>query len=177
MLQSIKQLCRGKPRTRRPRRFVPRLEALEDRAMPTALTWAPPAGQTDWGTASNWKLSDGSVSSAVPGSGDDVTFSGTAGACTLGGAGICKTLTITGAWQRAITLTSATSKLTVVAGGKLDANTGIAGPDNIKSTNDGAILDLTGGTLDWQNTYCSYTSTNALNVYVEGGATLLFDNP
>src|SRR6516165_3383953 len=51
---------------RRP--FQPRVEALEDRMVPTAINWTSPVSG-DWGTASNWSTG------TLPGSGDDVTIS------------------------------------------------------------------------------------------------------
>src|SRR6516165_468954 len=51
-----------------PRRaFRPRLEWLEERAVPTVVTWINP-GDGDWSVGANWSTSH------VPGSGDDVVI-------------------------------------------------------------------------------------------------------
>jgi hypothetical protein len=52
---------------RRPRRFIPRLEALEDRFVPATITWVGP-NIGDWDQASNWR------GGAVPGPNDDAVI-------------------------------------------------------------------------------------------------------
>src|SRR5262249_50764730 len=52
---------------RRPRRRVPRLEALEDRVVLATVTWINPAGG-DWDTPANWS------SGSLPGGNDDAVI-------------------------------------------------------------------------------------------------------
>ena len=57
---------RGGPKlTPRRASFRPRLEGLEDRAVPATVTWVNPAGG-DWDTPANWSTG------AVPSAADDV---------------------------------------------------------------------------------------------------------
>src|SRR5579884_3602341 len=68
----------GKPRTeqRRSRKARPNrrllLEALEDRVLPSTVTWVA-SGGGDWGTAANW-------SPGLPGPADDVVIPALSGA-------------------------------------------------------------------------------------------------
>ncbi len=52
---------------RMARRFHPRVEALEERAVPAGYTWQG-SQSADWMTAANW------MPNGVPGVGDNVTF-------------------------------------------------------------------------------------------------------
>jgi hypothetical protein len=62
------QSTRHRPTPERRRGYHPRLEALEDRALPSTVTWINPAGGA-WETASNWSTG------GLPGPADDVVIS------------------------------------------------------------------------------------------------------
>ena len=67
-----------KPRVplRVQRRIRPILETLEERAVPTILVWAPPAGggAKYFDDANNWELTNGNPANVYPTSTDEVTF-------------------------------------------------------------------------------------------------------
>jgi hypothetical protein len=75
------------PRRRRTR---PRLEALEDRVVPSTVAWVNPAGGS-WNTAANWSTG------AVPGAGDDVVIDQPGNVTvTLSGSTSVHSLSVTG---------------------------------------------------------------------------------
>ena len=61
-----------------PLSFRPAIEELEGRLVPDAMIWNPVVGSTDGSDKNNWydQTTQGNAT-RVPGSGDDVTFTGT----------------------------------------------------------------------------------------------------
>jgi autotransporter-associated beta strand protein len=112
--------------TARPRRFRPRIEALEERWLPSTLNfWRPGMGSTDmWNTASNWSLGH------VPGSTEIATFDGTNTAPSVIDAGPDTVfgINITSGYTSAVFLTAANLILGAggfaQAGGSFEAGSG-----------------------------------------------------
>src|SRR5207249_256936 len=57
----LRRTTRRTPRPRGPARLPLRLEALEDRTVPTTFSWKPTAPNSSWSDPSNWdKIGTGS---------------------------------------------------------------------------------------------------------------------
>jgi hypothetical protein len=73
-----KWFTRRTPSTiRRPVRFLPRLEGLEDRTVPTTITWTNGAGDGLWRTPANW------TGSVAPGPADDAVIDNSTATVTV----------------------------------------------------------------------------------------------
>lgn len=100
-------------------------------------------GDTNWGTASNWSLTDGGgATGAVPTAADDALFTANSGNCTVNASNrVCKTLNFTG-YTNTITMTFG---ITVSGNVTLSATMGIAGTANL-TVNETSTLTSNGKT-------------------------------
>jgi hypothetical protein len=71
----VKSGVSGRKHRPRARTARPILEALEDRTVPSTLTWTGAAGDNNWDTAANW-YTGSSVAAAPPTNGDNVVING-----------------------------------------------------------------------------------------------------
>src|SRR5262245_31335068 len=98
---------------RRFRSTYLRLERLEDRAVPAAITWdgGPTGNGTNWLDAANWR--DAGGNDVLPGAGDDVTVDATGSSpiVVLGGSTAVRSITST----RTLQLTGGTLTLGATA--------------------------------------------------------------
>jgi adhesin HecA-like repeat protein len=127
-------MCGRRPTTRserRPLRATFKLEQLDDRINPTAISWTGGGDGTSWSDSHNWSTG------SVPGQTDDVTINSSA-TINLFGPETVDSLTLEGGTLNSSGTLSTTNGLTL-SGGTLD-NTGTV-------TINGAFL-LSSGTLD-----------------------------
>lgn len=137
-------------------------------------------GDVNWGTASNWSLTDGGgATGAVPTSADDAYFTSNSGNCTVNGTlRVCKTLVFSGvgAGNYAGTLTM-TNNITVSGNITLSATMTIAGASILTLDADGS-LNFNGKT--WPNAFTilntSGTKTTTLlsDITINGLFTLFY---
>ncbi len=117
-----------------------------------ASYWFRNTGDQNWGTASNWSLTDGGLATgAVPTSSDDAFFSSNSGPCTINAVGrVCKTLIMAGigAGDYASTLT-ATQSVTVSGDVKFSAGMTITGTAVLTIN---ATSTITSGGQTWTGT-------------------------
>jgi len=94
-------------------------------------------GDTNWGTASNWSLTDGGgATGAVPTAADDALFTANSGNCTVNAsARVCKTLNFTG-YTNTITMTFG---ITVSGNVTLSATMTIAGASGLTVNATGSL--------------------------------------
>ncbi len=127
------------------------LESLEDRSLPSTVSWT--GGSGNWDTAANWS------GDKVPGTGDDIVISTSSAA----------TITIrSGDSESVHSLNTAGNDTLSITGGSLEvaANSTLAGP-----------LAMTGGSLEAKGAGATLTATGtttatAVSLDAEGGATL-----
>lgn len=156
-----------KPAARRPARFRPRLEALEDRLVPTAYYWNPPVGVTNWDNPGNqgWYIGSNIGAHAVsyPGAindGSSANFD-LGSPCTLNhnlSLGILKFFSTT------------TTTLTMGAH-TLDNTTFVFDAGTIAFGSAGGILNCTTNPGEWEGT-ASFTGTVG-NVNIKTSADLI----
>lgn len=133
-------------------------------------------GDVNWGTATNWSLTDGGgATGAVPTAADDAYFTSNSGNCTVNtSARVCKTLIFSGvgAGNYANTLTM-TNAITASGSVTLSATMTIAGTAALTINATGT---LTSNTKTWPNSLTlagtSQTYTLADNWTVTGSLTL-----
>ena len=132
-------------------------------------------GDVNWGTASNWSLTDGGgATGAVPTAADDAYFTSNSGNCTINtSARVCKTLVFSGvgAGNYAGTLTM-TNGITVSGNVTLSATMTIAGASGL-TVNAAASLNFNGKT--WPNAFVfitgSFTVTLLSDLNITGSIT------
>jgi len=145
-----------KQAARRTRRASLHIELLEDRTLPSSVTWVN-TGSGSWDNPGNWS------GNAVPGSADDVSISTSAAA----------TITINSSDTESVhSLTTTATDTLSMTGGSLAvaANSTLSG-----------ALSMTGGTLVVNGSGAVFaanaaTSIAAASIYAEGGATIDLPN-
>ena len=112
LLRTLRRLFPARP-ARRPQarpRVRPLLEALEDRAVPTAYTWVGPAGGA-WGAGANWENALTHTVGQVPGPTDDALF-GAPGAdtsCLVNGSFAADRVVMGGDYDQTLTVPAGSS--------------------------------------------------------------------
>ena len=116
-------------------------------------------GDVNWGTATNWSLTDGGgATGAVPTAADDALFTVNSGNCTVNASNrVCKTLNFTG-YTNTITMTN---NITVSGNVTLGAGMGIAGTGQL-IVNTTATLTSNGKTWSAGFTFSGTSQTYTL---------------
>jgi hypothetical protein len=116
-------------------------------------------GDVNWGTASNWSLTDGGgATGAVPTAADDALFTANSGNCTVNASNrVCKTLNFTG-YTNTITMTFG---ITVSGAVTLAAAMGVAGTAAL-TVNTTATLTSNGKTWSADFTFSGTSQTYTL---------------
>ena len=104
-------------------------------------------GDVNWGTATNWSLTDGGgATGAVPTAADDAVFTNNSGNCTVNATGrVCLTLNFA-TYTNTITMTN---QISVAGNVTLGAGMGIAGAGRLVLTTNNLTLTSNGKT--WPN--------------------------
>lgn len=133
-------------------------------------------GNTDWGTASNWSLTDGGgATGAVPTSADDAYFTSNSGNCTLSSTNkVCKTLVFSGVGvgNYSGTFTLSAVNVTVSGAVTLSSTMNVSGGGSLVVT---TTSTLTSNGKSWTNLVTGGTSqtyTLADNWNITGTLTL-----
>ncbi len=135
----------GRPRpvvSKHSRRTICRLEQLDDRLTPSAVSWTGGGDGTSWSDGRNW--SDG----VTPGAGDDVTINSTFATITLSGTDTVNSLTLLGG--------------TLANSGNLTTNQGLTLSSTFATIANTGMLTVDGA-FTWTDGTLSGTGTTILN--------------
>jgi hypothetical protein len=157
-----------KSRTSVTRNTILVLEPLEDRWLPSTLTWHYRVGNsTNWTVANNWDVAPNQPATEYPGQNrftDNAIFNSTSNAtCTVTDSLQIANLTITNGYTNVISLNSVGGLFLSGGASSMAAGT-LGGPGTLKIQN-GATFTWTGGTITQ-----TYTNDNYGNIIISGNA-------